>query len=508
MALRLREATAAIERTTDGPSAGASLPALLTPLIGRDDAIAAGADLLPRSRLVTLTGPGGIGKTQLALAIGQTAADEFPDGVAFIELATVLEPELVLSTVAVSLGLRGVSSESIEQRLRTHLSQRRLLLILDNAEHLLDAAPDIAELLAASAQLRILVTSRSPLRLRGEHEFDVPPLAIPPVEHVLTTEELRHYPAIALFVRQARATEADFALTEHNAGTIAAICARLDGMPLAIELAASRIRVLSPDGILARLDQQLLLLTGGPRDQPPRLQTMRNAIAWSYDLLDAGQQELFRRLAVFSGGWTLAAAAAVCLPDEDVLDSMSSLIACSLVRRTADPAGHDRFVMLEPIRQFALEQLVASGEIDTVRSRHADVFLALAEQAAPHLDWRDQTPWMLRLDPEHDNFRTALSWLFDRHDIDRGLRFIGALSWFWNIRGFFLETRTRAQAFLSLAEASGRTVGRARALGALAHSLHFLGEYGLAQMFGEEALAINDETGDRAGRARILIPLI
>jgi non-specific serine/threonine protein kinase len=508
MALRHREATAATDRTPDGLSGGSSLPALLTRLIGRDASIVAGCDLLARSRLVTLTGPGGIGKTQLALAIGHKVADRFPGGVAFVELATVLEPDLVLPAVAATLGLRGTSIESIEQRLKRYLSERQMLLILDNAEHLLDAAPDIAGLLAASAHLRILVTSRSPLNLRGEHAFDVPPLTIPPRQHAQSPAELARYPAMELFVRQAQATDAAFRLTDTNVEAVASICARLDGIPLAIELAASRIRVLSPGGILSLLDQQLLLLTGGPRDQPPRLQTMRSAISWSYDLLDAGQQELFRRLAVFSGGWTLDTAVAVCQPEGHVLEAMTSLITWSLVRRIAEPAADARFVMLEPIRQFALEQLVDSGEIDAVRSRHANVFLALAEEASPHLDWRDQTPWMRRLDPEHDNFRTAISWLLERHEAERGLRFIAALSWFWNIRGYFLEARASAQAFLNLPEARGRTVERARALGALAYLLDFLGDYEQAKAFGEEALAINDETGDRRGRARILIPLI
>ena len=477
MALRHREAPAAIDRPPDGLSGGAGLPALLTRLLGRDAAIAAGCDLLGRSRLVTLTGPGGIGKTQLALAIGHTIADRFPDGVAFVELATVLEPDLVQPAIAATLDVRGTSIENIGQRLKAHLKQRQMLLILDNAEHLLDAAPDIAALLAASERLHILITSRSPLNLRGEHAFDVPPLAIPPLQHAQSAAELSRYPAIELFVRQAHATDAAFRLTDTNIDDVASICARLDGIPLAIELAASRIRVLSPNGILARLDQQLLLLTGGPRDQPPRLQSMRSAISWSYDLLDAGQQELFRRLAVFSGGWTLDAAAAVCQLDEDIMEAMASLIACSLVRKTANPTGVDRFLMLEPIRQFALEQLVASGENDAVRSRHADVFLALAEEASPHLDWRDQTPWMNRLDPEHDNFRSAISWLLERHDVERGLRFVAALSWFWNIRGFIVEARTWAQTFLDLPEAAGRTVARARALGAFAYLMHFLGDY-------------------------------
>ncbi len=491
-----------------GPPNRTGLPAPIVHLIGRDDAIAVCCDVLTNFRLVTLTGPGGIGKTQLALAIARQVADRFPDGVTFIELAPISDHHLVLPAVATALGLWDTAVEPSNHRLADHLREQRLLLLLDNAEHVLDAAQDVSALLSACPLLHILVTSRSPLQIRGEHTFDVPPLALPPAECAVSTEELTRYAAIDLFVAQARAADVTFALNDENAATIAAICARLDGMPLAIELAAARIRVLSLTGILDRLDSQLTLLTGGPRDHPLRLQTMRAAIVWSYDMLDAGQQALFRRLAVFSGGWTLAAADAVCQPVEQVLEAMSSLIASSLVRRVVSVNGDDRFVMLEPIRQFALEALVESGEIDAVRSRHVDVYLALAEQAAPHLDWWDQTTWMLLLDPEHDNFRAAISWLLSRQDAERGLRLVGALSWFWNIRGVYLEPRMRAQALLNLPEASARTVGRARALGALAYSLYFLGDYRQAKAFGDEALAINDETGDRAGRARILISLI
>lgn len=484
------------------------LPAPDVQLIGRDDAIAIGCGLLTNFRLVTLTGPGGIGKTQLALAIAQQIADRFPDGVAFIKLASITDYRLVLPTIAKTLGVWDAAAEPIVQRLASHLRERQLLLILDNTEHLLDAAPDIAVLLAASPLLHILVTSRSPLHLRGEHAFDVPPLAVPPEGNASSFEELKDYPSIELFVRQSQAAVATFALTAKNSRTIVDICTRLDGMPLAIELAASRIKVLSPSDILTRLDEQLELLVGGPRDQPPRLQTMRSAITWSFDLLDPDQQALFRHLAVFSGGWTLEAADAVCQPQGNMLEAMSSLITCSLVRRSTDPIGDSRFVMLEPIRQFALEQLVASGEEGAVRSRHADVYLALAEVAAPHLDWSDQASWMLRLDPEHDNFRAALSWLLDQSDAERGLRLVGALSWFWNIRGYFLESRTWAQAFLNLPPASERSSWRARALGTIAYSLYFLGDYTQARVFGDEALEINNETGDREGRARILIPLI
>jgi non-specific serine/threonine protein kinase len=489
-------------------SHGAGLPAPVTRLFGRDDAIEEVCELLTRARLVTLTGPGGIGKTQLALAAAHRLSGRFTDGVLLVELATVISPDLVLPTIATAFGLWEATSELPEQRLKGFIADRHLLLVLDNAEHLLGAAPDIAALLAACAQLRIMVTSRSPLRLRGEHVFTVSTLVTPPDRQSLPITTLAGYSAIQLFVEQARASDTSFAMTDANAETIVAICNRLDGLPLALELAAARVQVLTPDALLARLDQQLTLLTGGPRDQPVRLRTMRNAIAWSYDLLDDGQQTLFRRLAVFSGGWTLDAANAVCQPENEVLEAMSSLIVSSLVRRIADPVGEDRFFMLEPIRQFALEQLVASGEIDAVRSRHADVFLALAEEAAPYLDWRGQPVWMNRLDREHDNFRAALAWLLARGDAERGLPLIAALSWFWNIRGFFLQTQTLAQAFLNLPGASGRTAARGRALGALAYPLYFLGDYAQAKALGEEALAINDETGDRAGRVRILMPLM
>lgn len=505
---RHSEATAAGDRRSYALLHGRGLPAPVRPLIGRDNAVAAVCELLATSRLVTLTGPGGIGKTQLALAVAQQLVERFSDGVAFIELATVDDHRLVMPTIAVSLGLREPGAEPVGTRLRAFLRDGHILFVLDNAEHLLAAATEFADLLAACPRLHMLVTSRSPLRLRGEHTFDVPPLATPPSRPALKREQVTGYPAVELFVRHAQASDATFSLTETNAGTVAAICARLDGLPLAIELAAPRIRMLTPEGVLDRLNEQLLLLTGGPRDLPPRLQTMRSAIAWSYELLDADQLALFRRLAVFSGGWTLDTAAAVCRPDEDVLEVMSALNACSLVRRVAQPADEARFSMLEPIRQFALEQLIASGESEAVRARHADVFLSLAEQAAPQLDWRDQPAWMNRLDREHDNLRAALSWLIEQRDAERGLRFIAALSWFWNIRGLFVEARTQAQAVLDLPQAGGRTPEHARALGAVAHLLYFLGDFDRARALAEEALALNAETGDRAGRARILIPLL
>jgi non-specific serine/threonine protein kinase len=476
-------------------------------LIGRDAEVAAVCELLATSRLVALTGPGGIGKTQLALAVAARLVERFSDGAAFIELAAVDDHRQVVPTIAAALGLRESGAEPIGKRLRSFLRDGHILLILDNVEHLLLAATDVADLLGDCPRLHLLVTSRAPLRLRGEQTFDVQPLATPHGRLGLPHEQVARYPAVELFVRQAQASDATFVLTEANAGTIAAICNRLDGLPLAIELAAPRIRMLTPNDVLERLNDQLQLLTGGPRDLPPRLQTMRGAIAWSYELLDVGQQALFRRLAEFSGGWTLATAGAVCLPDEDVLEAMTALHACSLVRRVTQPVDEARYSMLEPIRQFALEHLLASGEREAVRARHAEVFLELAEQAAPHLDWRDQPAWMTRLDREHDNVRAALSWLIEQRDAERGLRFVAALSWFWNMRGLFVEAWTQAQAVLNLPQAGERTQAHARALGAVAHLLYFLGDYAQGRALAEEALALNAEVGDRAGRARILIPL-
>lgn len=383
-----------------------------------------------------------------------------------------------------------------------------MLLMLDNFEQIVDGGQLVANLLAHCPPLTILVTSRVPLHLAAEQEYPVPPLGLPETGAENELEALERSDAVALFIRRAQQSKPDFALTSANAAAVVEICRRLDGLPLAIELAAARTKLLAPEALLARFDRRLEFLTGGPQDAPGRQRTMRATIAWSYDLLASEDQLLFRQLAAFSGGWTMSAAETLCDADADLLDGLARLVEHSLVFPIEQSGATTRFGMLETICEFGLEQLTASGEIETVRSRHADVFLELAEQAAPQLDWRDQSAWLKRLDLEYDNLRSALAWLFEQGDAERGLRMVAALSWYWNMRGLFVEGLAQAQAFINLPQAGGRTASRARALGAAAYPLYFLGDYEQARVLAEQALEINDETGDRAGRARILIALM
>jgi non-specific serine/threonine protein kinase len=479
-----------------------------TSFIGRAEEVAVVSRLLTGNRHLTLTGPGGVGKTRLALAVTDVVTSHFPNGIHIVPLSAVTDTALVVPSIEAALQLQSAANDGSLAGIIAFVQERRVLLVFDNFEQIADAAPVVTNLLERCPALSILITSRIPLHLAGEQEYVVPPLALPDPGAEIDLDVLRQSDAIALFTRRTQQSKPDFTLTADNAATIANICMRLDGLPLALELAAARMKLMTPQALLARLDRRLELLTGGPRDAPSRQRTMRATITWSHDLLTSDEQRLFRQLAAFSGGWTIDAAATVCTVDGEPLDRIAALVEHNLIYPMERPGDAARFGMLETIREYGLEQLEASGEADAVQSRHVDVFLQLAEQAAPQLDGRDQSMWMNRLDPEHDNFRTAISWLLEQRDVERGLRMIAALSWFWNIRGFYAEAWTHARSFIDLPEASGRTVGRARALGASAYALHFLGDHEQARANAEEALAINEETGDHAGRARILIPLL
>ena len=423
-----------------------NLPVQPTALLGRDRAVADVLTLFDGgARLVTLTGPGGTGKTRLSVQVAAELLEQAADGVWLVELAPISDPVLVPSTIAQVLGVREFGGRPALDVVREHLRGKSLLLVLDNFEQILSAASVVSDMLAASAGLRVLVSSREPLRLRGEVEYAVPPLALPDPSQAVTPVRLADSAAVSLFVERASAVRTGFAVTDRNAPAIAEICRRLDGLPLAIELAAARVRLLSPEAMVTRLDRRLPLLTGGARDLPARQQTLRNAIAWSHDLLTDDERTLFCRLAVFVGGWSLESAEAVCQFDDgglDVLSGLDSLVSKSLVKADDDLGSEPRFRMLETIREFGLEQLAASGEEATVRRRHLRWCTDFAVQNESRIYGPGMVARMEQLRLEHDNFRAALAWsLADSASAsaDAGLWLAGALGTFWFMRDHIVE---------------------------------------------------------------------
>ena len=395
-----------------------NLPAQLTSFVGRTHERQELLALLGSSRLVTLTGPGGTGKTRLSLEVAAAAAIAFPDGVFYVPLAPIVDPELLVPTIAAALGLREGPGGRLHDRLISHLCERVLLLVLDNFEQLMAAAPDVGELLSGAPRLNVLVSSREPLHISGEQNFPVSPLPVPDRHRGSSLEQLRSVDSVALFVQRARLLRPDFDLTPENAGAITEICARLDGLPLAIELAAARTRMFKPAEIASRLDHRLSFLAGG-RALSERQRTLRGAIDWSHELLEPSEQVLFRRLAVFAGGGTLEAVEAVCRPDElglDAVEGVSSLHEKSLLYRDAIAVAEFRFAMLETIREYGLERLNGSGEAADLHRRHAMHFLELAERTAERVDGLDQYPLLEMLDTEVDNLRGAIQWMIDEGD--------------------------------------------------------------------------------------------
>jgi non-specific serine/threonine protein kinase len=479
-----------------------NLPQPRTRFIGRQGEIALARELLARNRLVTLTGAGGIGKTRLAIAVATAVADTYTDDAWFVSCASINDPSLVLSTVVQSLGLQDAGSAPSLAVLVAHLAKRQSLLVLDNLEHVIDVAADVGVLLDASPRLTILATSRVPLRLDGEQLLPVPPLDLGDGVG-LPLEAIEQAGAVALFVQRCQMVLPDFRLTAEMAPIALEICRRLDGLPLAIELAAARVRFLSLQALLERLEQRLPLLTGGSRDLPDRQQTIRDTIAWSYNLLDDDKQHLFRALAVFAGGWTLEAAEA-CNPGLNTLDRLATLVDHSLVRQTSQSDGTTRFSMLETIRDYGLERLHASDEEATVRQRHAEFYLTLAGQAAARAEGGDQ-PSLDRLDPERDNLRAAVAWLRERGDIQQCLQLVGDLRGLWFHRGSWSDAWAQLTEMLSLPGAELPTAARAHALATATVIAICRGDPAATMQLSTEALEICKVIGERAEQPWLLV---
>jgi predicted ATPase len=486
-----------------------NLSVLLNPLIGRETEVAAVKKLLLSEdvRLVTLTGPGGTGKSSLSLRLARELLTEFQHGVFFVSLTAINDPALVAATMAQILGIKEQRGVPLLDTMKEFFRGKRMLVVLDNFEQVISAAPLLTDLLAASTELEFLVTSRAALHLRGEYEFPVSPLSLPDLTRLPPLEQLAEYPSVALFVSRAKALKPDFVLNEDNAPAVAEICVRLDGLPLGIELASARIKLLPPAAMLKRMESRLKVLTGGARDLPARQQTMRGAIAWSYDLLASEEKTLFNRLSVFVGGCNLEEAESVCNSTGDLeldfLDAVTSLVDKSLLRQKEQEDTEGRFSMLETIREFGLEQLVISGEAEGIRAQHLSFFLELAQQAEPELTGASQGSWFARLEREHDNFRAALLSTRESGKLEDGLRLAGALWRFWEVRGYVTEGRGILDDLLNLtASVEVPANVRAKALNGAGVLAGNQGDYARQTAILEESLKLYEELGDKSGIAQ------
>jgi predicted ATPase/DNA-binding CsgD family transcriptional regulator len=510
------------------------LQTLSTPFIGRERQVAEARALLDRDpvRLLTLTGPGGIGKTRLALAVAEAVRGDFPDGVHYVSLAPLTDPSLVASAIAQSLGVIEAGAPAGQSLLLEHLQhsigEQKLLLVLDNFEQVIEASEGVAVVLGACSRLKVLVTSREVLRISAEHAYPVPPMALPEPDTLPPLESLAEVEAIRLFVTRAQAAQPDFELTPTNATAVAEICHRLDGLPLAIELAAARVRLIPPPAMLARLERWLPWLSGGPRDAPARHHTLRDAIRWSYDLLEPHEQQLLRRISVFVSGCTLDAVEVICgdfgspsnpkskiesLPSSvakgpKLIAALGSLVDKSLLRnegsRPGMPAGAEqgRLYMLETIREYALEQLATAGEGEALRLAHARFYIALAEEAEPQLTSPNQPAWLATLEEEHDNLRAALTWAVDKGEVELAARLATPLWRFWLRHGHLSEGRRWLETVLALGAVRPHSLSpvlRARALNGAGRLALRQGDYAPARALLEEALVLWHGIADKRG---------
>ncbi len=482
-----------------------NLPIQATAFFGREQQIAEVIEQVEAARLVTLTGPGGTGKTRLSLQVAAALVGRYAGGVYFVQLGPIAQADLVVPEIAHAVGIPDRGGSEPMDRLRDHLRDRRVLLVLDNFEQVVEAAPSVGQLLAAAPTVSILVTSRSPLHVYGEREYPVPPLAVPDPHELPPLAELSQYDSVALFVDRARAAIPSFEITSDNAPAVAEICYRLDGLPLAIELAAARVKLLSPEAILERLGRSMTILAGGARDLPARQQTLRGAIAWSHDMLGEGDRRIFAALSTFVGGASFDAIEAVCSdPDLDVFECLESLVDKSLIRRSEGVDGEVRFGMLETIRDFAHEQLVAAGKESELRGRHAAWYLALAERVQPELMASEKGRWLDLLDQEHDNLRAAIGCAIETGAVETAMRLVSALWRFWQMRGHLAEGRSRAVAAIGMADAERHPDCLARALDAAGGLAYWMADGEAARAFYERELELQRQLGNRAGEAWVL----